>query len=50
MHVLENWQWIFILLNLERVIDNVIVENIYNVMLQTLVIQGGLTKLRLERN
>ncbi len=49
MYVLENWQRIPILLNLEKVTNGVIVENIYNVMLQTLVIQRGLTKVEIGK-
>jgi hypothetical protein len=32
-YVLENWRQILVLLNLERVINNVTIKNIYNVML-----------------
>jgi hypothetical protein len=48
-YVFENWWWIFVLLNLEKVIDNVTIENIYNMMLWTLVIQGGLTKVEIGK-
>jgi hypothetical protein len=48
-HVLENWQRIPILLNLEKVTNVVTIENIYNVMLQTLLIQGGLTKVEIGK-
>jgi len=40
-YVLENLRQIPILLNLERVTNGVNIENIYNVMLQTLLILGG---------
>jgi len=40
-YILENWQWIPILLNLERVINGVIVENIYNVILQNFIDPKG---------
>jgi hypothetical protein len=38
----------FILLNLERVIDGVTTKNIYKVMLNTLFTQVGLTKVKIE--
>jgi hypothetical protein len=40
---------ILVLLNFEKVIDSVTVENIYIVMLQTLVIQGAFTKVEIGK-
>jgi hypothetical protein len=40
-YVFENSWQIPILLNLEKVTSGVNIENIYNVMLQTLLILGG---------
>jgi hypothetical protein len=48
-YVLENLQQIYVLLNLERVINGVTIENIYNVMLQTLLIQGGLMEAKIGK-
>jgi hypothetical protein len=48
-YVLENWWWILVLLNLEKVIDSFTIENIRNVMLWTLVIQGGFTKAKIGK-
>jgi len=47
VYILENWQRIPILLNLEKVTNGVIVENIYNVILQTLLIQRGLIEVEI---
>jgi hypothetical protein len=38
----------FVLLNLERVTNGVTTKNIYKVMLNTLLIQFGLTKVKIE--
>lgn len=46
-YVLGNWQQVFILLHLEKVNDSVHVEIIYGVMLNTLLIQGRLTKTKI---
>ncbi len=48
-YILENWQWIPILLNLEKVTNGVIVEKIYNVILQTLLIQKGLIEAKIKK-
>jgi hypothetical protein len=46
-YILENWQRMPILLNLDRVTNGVIVGNIYNVILQTLLIQRGLIEVEI---
>jgi hypothetical protein len=38
----------FVLLNLERVTNGVTIKNIYKVMLNTLLTQVGLTKVKIE--
>ncbi len=48
-YILENWQQIPILLNLEKVTNGVIAENIYNVIIQTLLIQRGLIKVEIRK-
>ncbi len=48
-YILEKWQQIPILLNLERVTNGVITENIYNVILQTLLIQKGLIEVEVRK-
>ncbi len=46
-YVFGNWQQVFILLNMEKVNNSVFVEIIYGVMLNTLLIQGRLTKTKI---